>query len=1258
MDESPQTSYQQYSSGDKNDFSRSNTEYSRHFLTDKSRTTFDPKSSSHDQDRSQADRGSSDTTSEFLEETDNRVVGNEISTLFDRAFSYSKLELDKLVDGNIQSSRVAAPRSSPFGTPFGFKGTLLAVSDQSNQNALIQELKTALKTLMEEVKHLRENCIEIENKYKDITNSAADELQKSMNILYKLQMKTASLDESERIQKKLSRDILSLRDRLAKKEKERRLIEEEVLEREKEIRAQNTELVTLRSMLGSNRNGGDDGYNRSNLDAKIESQLRMDLSNAEDRIHELDTQLIQKKDENARLHSEVMSLNIQVAGQLEERMRQVRELEDGLKRDLQQSQERVQVLEDTNKSLTEELTVRKEEVEASHTEISEMKLALSRLQERLTKVLEAKQTGGAANTAELLMVRDQLVQATQREEKERQGRMEAQKKLSEAEKQWDNAAELFEANAINNQRQLQEITQMRNQLQEDLISKDAKSEELQLKIVSLEGKIAEFQGQIGTIKQESEIGLRREFEEMKAKLDEEYQEKLDDLEDEYQVRGGEMEKSNAELSTKIVELEAQLVAHREEGEKANESLLEELKKKLDDEYLEKLDEIEDDYQEKIVTLEKANSELTMKITELETEMASHKTDSQTISAAELEELKATLEEDNQEKLDELEDEYSVKFTAMEQTNSTLEARIAELQAQVLVHQGSADAGKFTEEDVEAMRAKLDEEYSEKLDEVEDEYHVKMTALEQTNAELGTKITALEATIAALTAQLAASDQSEELEKLQEKLDEEFLEKLEEIEETHQKKVAELEAEKVTLQAKVTEVETELLAVLEESESVKEQKMKEAIEKIEDDFNDKLDDLVVEHQVKLEQMEKKHAQELEEEEEKAMDLELKCLEANATCRKLRNQIHEMRGNIRVFARIRPLLNRSEGTCLEPQSDGISLQIARTRDDSAGKDDAEHDFTFDGVFPSEMTQAKLFTEVSEFVQSALDGYRVCLFGYGQTGSGKTHTLLGGSNDNRGIIPRAMEQVAEYKRTMGEMGWTYQMQVSYVEIYNEKCYDLLRASENVENGPELKIQYQNDIPFLPDATMTVVDPNDREQLEKIIAKAASRRATGKTAMNEHSSRSHAIFNLHLTGSNSLTNKVLEGQLSLVDLAGSERVKNSKVTGSALKEATNINASLSALSLVFTNIANRSGHVPYRNSMLTKLLQPALSGTGKTLMIVNLSPEESSFTESLSSLRFARQVSQCEVGPAKKFVKTAIEGSPRVSAGKSSQKKSAGGK
>merc|ERR1712178_86877 len=170
-----------------------------------------------------------------------------------------------------------------------------------------------------------------------------------------------------------------------------------------------------------------------------------------------------------------------------------------------------------------------------------------------------------------------------------------------------------------------------------------------------------------------------------------------------------------------------------------------------------------------------------------------------------------------------------------------------------------------------------------------------------------------------------------------------------------------------------------------------------------------------------------------------------------------------------------------------------------------------------------------------------------------------------------------------------------------------------------------------------MTSVPVTSMEDISVLTAKASKMRAVGATDMNAVSSRSHSVFSLYLTGSNAELNSELRGALHLVDLAGSERLDRSGAVGDRLKETQNINKSLSSLADVFTAKALNRPHVPFRNSKLTHLMEPCLSGQGKTLMLVNVAPEQSHAHETLCSLRFANQVSQCNTGgKPKRTVKT----------------------
>lgn len=268
--------------------------------------------------------------------------------------------------------------------------------------------------------------------------------------------------------------------------------------------------------------------------------------------------------------------------------------------------------------------------------------------------------------------------------------------------------------------------------------------------------------------------------------------------------------------------------------------------------------------------------------------------------------------------------------------------------------------------------------------------------------------------------------------------------------------------------------------------------------------------------------------------------------------------------------------------------------------------------------------------------------------------------GNGQMRGIIPRAIEKVLGECEHLKEQGWSYTTQVSFLEIYNETLKDLLVSkldAATIEKKLAIKKDTRGSV-HVPDLTM--VDVKSIDQVEMLMERASRARSVASTDMNAQSSRSHSVFTLHVQGVNESQGIALDGKLNLVDLAGSERASRSNVSGDRLKETQAINKSLSCLADVFSAIGNKSAHVrlsqlsfvctlsirdlthwnraqiPFRNSKLTYLLQSCLSGDGKTLMMVNLSPTAESSSESLCSLRFAQHVNQCELGKPKRQIKS----------------------
>ncbi|KAG4391564.1 hypothetical protein GLYMA_05G208100v4 [Glycine max] len=347
------------------------------------------------------------------------------------------------------------------------------------------------------------------------------------------------------------------------------------------------------------------------------------------------------------------------------------------------------------------------------------------------------------------------------------------------------------------------------------------------------------------------------------------------------------------------------------------------------------------------------------------------------------------------------------------------------------------------------------------------------------------------------------------------------------------------------------------------------------------------------------------------------------------RKLYNEVQDLKGNIRVYCRIRPFLpgQSQSHTTIEFVGDDGELIVGNPL--KQGKENRKL-FKFNKVFGQATSQGEIFKDTQPLIRSVLDGYNVCIFAYGQTGSGKTYTMSGpglSSKSDWGVNYRALHDLFHISQSR-RSSIVYEVGVQMVEIYNEQVRDLLSS-----NGPQKRLGIWNTAQpnglAVPDASMHSV--NSMADVLELMNIGLMNRATSATALNERSSRSHSVLSVHVRGTDLKTNTLLRGCLHLVDLAGSERVDRSEATGDRLKEAQHINKSLSALGDVIFALSQKSSHVPYRNSKLTQLLQSSLGGQAKTLMFVQLNPDVASYSETVSTLKFAERVSGVELGAAR---------------------------
>ncbi|XP_078139950.1 kinesin-like protein KIFC3 [Centroberyx gerrardi] len=344
------------------------------------------------------------------------------------------------------------------------------------------------------------------------------------------------------------------------------------------------------------------------------------------------------------------------------------------------------------------------------------------------------------------------------------------------------------------------------------------------------------------------------------------------------------------------------------------------------------------------------------------------------------------------------------------------------------------------------------------------------------------------------------------------------------------------------------------------------------------------------------------------------------------KKCHNELVRLKGNIRVFCRVRPVSQEEQDS-----AEAKNMLSFDSEDDSVlylSNKGKIMTFELDKVFPPQATQEEVFQEVQSLVTSCIDGFNVCIFAYGQTGSGKTYTMEGVAEDP-GINQRALRLLFS-EVTEKAPDWDYKITVSMVEIYNETLRNLLGDSPSEKLDIKMNPDGSGQL-YVPGLTeFTVQSPED---INRVFDLGHMNRATACTNLNEHSSRSHALLIITVAGFNSATGHRTQGKLNLVDLAGSERIAKSGAEGSRLREAQCINKSLSALGDVIHALRSKHSHVPFRNSRLTYLLQDSLSGDSKTLMMVQVSPLASNMSESVCSLKFAQRVRTIELGSSSSY-------------------------
>ncbi|XP_016107887.1 kinesin-like protein KIF21A [Sinocyclocheilus grahami] len=358
------------------------------------------------------------------------------------------------------------------------------------------------------------------------------------------------------------------------------------------------------------------------------------------------------------------------------------------------------------------------------------------------------------------------------------------------------------------------------------------------------------------------------------------------------------------------------------------------------------------------------------------------------------------------------------------------------------------------------------------------------------------------------------------------------------------------------------------------------------------------------------------------------------------------------SVRVAVRVRPQLAKEkiEGchicTFVTPGEPQVVL----------GKDKA---FTFDYVFDMDSQQDSIYSNCTEkLIEGCFEGYNATIFAYGQTGSGKTYTMGTGfdvniTDEGLGIIPRAVSHlfrgIEERRQAATEQGRPvpeFKINAQFLELYNEEVLDLFDSTRDMEARKQksnVKIHEDANGGIYTVGVTTRTVSSEAEMMQCLRLGALSR-TTASTQMNVQSSRSHAIFTIHLcqvrvcasdndtetdnrlvNGSSEMNEfETLTAKFHFVDLAGSERLKRTGATGDRAKEGISINCGLLALGNVISALGDRSKrstHVPYRDSKLTRLLQDSLGGNSQTVMIACISPSDRDFMETLNTLKYANR-------------------------------------
>ncbi|CAE7741892.1 KIF6 [Symbiodinium sp. CCMP2592] len=338
---------------------------------------------------------------------------------------------------------------------------------------------------------------------------------------------------------------------------------------------------------------------------------------------------------------------------------------------------------------------------------------------------------------------------------------------------------------------------------------------------------------------------------------------------------------------------------------------------------------------------------------------------------------------------------------------------------------------------------------------------------------------------------------------------------------------------------------------------------------------------------------------------------------------------MASNIKVFIRVRPG-RPAPGFKVDEERKTLVFEHEKTSPDyDVNNQKAAHSFQFDGVLGMQIKQQDVLDVIAKpVIEDVLQGVNGTIFAYGQTGSGKTFTITGGASnyEDRGLIPRTIRLMFEAFRKGPAQ---YRMYISYLEIYQDSGYDLLRddSVRRLEDLPKVALREDED-GNMHLRNLSVNLAASEEDALNLLFLGDTNRVVAETPMNDASTRSHCLFIIWVDSTQAGSDVVRRSKLHLVDLAGSERVSQTGVDGKLLQEAKAINLSLHYLERVIVALHSRSkgvqAHVPYRDSMMTSVLRDSLGGNCRTTMVGCIAAEASNIPESISTCRFAQRVAQ----------------------------------